>query len=268
MTIASLAARGVRVESPEPGVWTVEPQSIAGGDVTLEPDLSNAAPFLAAALVAGGTVTIRDWPDATTQVGAHLADLLPLLGARASRADGALTIDGGAGVRGGGSIPGIDLDLSLGGELAPTFVGLAALADGRSRITGIGHLRGHETDRLAALVHEVTALGGTARELDDGIEIEPSPLHGGIWHCYEDHRIATTGALIGLAVPGIELDDVATTAKTLPQFPELWGAMLARGGLSSAADAERIEIHDVGGLDTPPAAATRPTGEAAAGGLE
>lgn len=235
MTIASLAARGVRVESPEPGVWAVEPQPIAGGEVTLEPDLSNAAPFLAAALVAGGTVTVRDWPDATTQVGAHLAELLPRLGARVRHEGGALTVDGGDGVRGGRGIPGFDLDLSLGGELAPTFAGLAALADGPSRITGIGHLRGHETDRLAALVDDIRALGGTARELDDGIEVQPAPLHGGMWRCFEDHRMATTGALVGLAVPGVQLDDVATTSKTLPQFPQLWAGMIAPDGWSPTA---------------------------------
>lgn len=228
MTIACLAARGVTVQTPEPGTWIVEPQPIAGGEVTIEPDLSNAAPFLAAALVAGGTVTIEGWPDETTQVGAHLAELLGRLGARVSREAGALTVDGGDGVRGGGGIRGFELDLTLGGELAPTFAGLAALADGPSRITGIGHLRGHETDRLAALVTDIGALGGTARELDDGIEVEPATLHGGLWQCFEDHRMATTGALVGLAVPGVELDDVATTSKTLPEFPQLWAELVGR----------------------------------------
>lgn len=228
MTIACLAARGVTVDSPEPGYWLVEPQPISGGEVSIEPDLSNAAPFLAAALVAGGTVTIDDWPEQTTQVGAHLAELLGRLGARVSREGGALTVDGGDGVRGGGGIRGFELDLSLGGELAPTFAGLAALAEDPSRITGIGHLRGHETDRLAALVSDIEALGGTARELDDGIEVEPSTLHGGLWRCYEDHRMATTGAVVGLAVPGVELDDVATTAKTLPEFGQLWAQLVGR----------------------------------------
>jgi 3-phosphoshikimate 1-carboxyvinyltransferase len=194
--------------------------------VDIEPDLSNAAPFLVAALVAGGTVTITGWPDATTQVGAHLEHLLPLFGATVTRADGNLTVDGGAGVIGGARIDGVELDLSLGGELAPALVALAALANGPSRITGIGHLRGHETDRLAALAAEINALGGSVTELDDGLSIEPRPLHGGLWHAYEDHRMATAGAIIGLAVEGLEIDDVATTAKTLPQFPELWSRSL------------------------------------------
>jgi 3-phosphoshikimate 1-carboxyvinyltransferase len=226
MTIATLVARGVRASSPEPGFWVVEPGPIAALDVDLEPDLSNAAPFLVAALVAGGTVTIEGWPDATTQVGADLETILPRFGATVTRQDGALTVDGGAGVLGGSLPPGVDLDLSRGGELAPAIVALAALASGPSRITGIGHIRNHETDRLAALVTELSGLGASVTELDDGLAIEPAPLHGGDWHTYEDHRMATAGAIVGLAVEGVAIDDIATTAKTLPQFPALWSDLL------------------------------------------
>lgn len=222
MTVECLRARGVAVHSPEVGVWVVEPGPIAARDLVMEPDLSNAAPFLAAAVVAGGTVTIEDWPDATTQVGAQLEQLLPRFGATTSRDGGALTVDGGSGIRGGRRIDGVDLDLGEAGELAPTFVGLAALAASPSRITGIGHLRGHETDRLAALRTEIEKLGGSVAELDDGLEISPAPMHGGVWASYADHRMATTGALLGLAVDGLAVDDVATTAKTLPEFVELW----------------------------------------------
>ena len=220
MTIACLAARGVAVERPEPGVWIVPPSPIRALDVTIEPDLSNAAPFLAAALVAGGSVTIRGWPAETTQVGAQLASILPRFGARVVAADGAMTVTGM------GSISGVDLDLSAAGELAPALVALAALADSPSRIVGIGHLRGHETDRLAALGAELNALGGDVDESQDGLEIHPAGLHAGAWRSYDDHRMATAGAIIGLAVPGVEIDDIATTAKTLPQFPELWAAMV------------------------------------------
>jgi 3-phosphoshikimate 1-carboxyvinyltransferase len=234
MTIATLARRGIVVESPEPGVWVVPPGPISGAGIAIEPDLSNAAPFLAAALITGGTVTIGGWPDATTQVGDHLAALLPRYGATVTRTpetgDGitssALTVDGGAGLRGGVALPGVDLDLSEGGELAPTFAALAALAGSPGRITGIGHLRGHETDRLAALATELNALGGRVTELDDGLAFEPAELHGGLWHSYEDHRMATTGALIGLAADGVEVDDIETTAKTLPEFPQLWADMV------------------------------------------
>ncbi len=235
MTIATLAARGVIVENPEPGVWVVPAGPISALEVMIEADLSNAAPFLAAALVAGGTVTIDGWPDATTQVGAQLEQLLPRFGATVSRQNGALTIDGGLGVRGGAALPGVDLDLSEAGELAPTLAALAALASGPSRLTGIGHLRGHETDRLAALRDDIDGLGGAVTERDDGLEIEPKPLHGGAWRAYEDHRMATSGALIGLVVDGVEVDDIGTTAKTLPEFPELWAEMLRGPAAVSAA---------------------------------
>lgn len=228
MTIACLAARGVVVENPEPGLWVVPPSPIRAIDVAIEPDLSNAAPFLVAALVAGGSVTITGWPAETTQVGAQLARILPRFGARVVVADGAMTVTST------GTISGVDLDLSEAGELAPALVALAALAHSPSRIVGIGHLRGHETDRLAALAAELNALGGDVDESEDGLEIHPAPLHAGAWRSYEDHRMATAGAIIGLAVPGVEIDDIATTAKTLPQFPRLWAAMLA--GHRPAAD--------------------------------
>jgi 3-phosphoshikimate 1-carboxyvinyltransferase len=235
MTIATLAARGVAVESPSPGVWRVPPTPISAVEITIETDLSNAAPFLAAAMVAGGTVTIAGWPDATTQVGAQLEQLLPRFGAIVRRDGHSLTVDGGAGVRGGAAPPAAELDLSEAGELAPTFAALAALASGPSRLTGIGHLRGHETDRLAALRENIERLGGSVTELDDGLTIEPAPLHGGPWLAYEDHRMATTGALLGLAVDGIEVDDIGSTAKTLPEFAQLWSEMLL--GKHAAADA-------------------------------
>jgi len=226
MTIATLAARGVVVESPEPGVWVVPAAEILGIEVDIEPDLSNAAPFLVAALVAGGRVSIGGWPWSTTQVGAHLETLLPLFGATATRDGDSLTIDGGDGIRGGARLPGADIDLAIGGELAPAIVALAALASEPSRITGIGHLRGHETDRLAALAAEINGLGGDVTELDDGLAITPRPLHGGEWKSYEDHRMATAGAIVGLAVEGVVVDDIATTAKTLPQFPQLWAELV------------------------------------------
>jgi len=227
MTLAALRARDVSASSPAPGVWRVEPGPIAAVDTVIEPDLSNAAPFLAAALVAGGRVAIGGWPEATTQVGDSLRELLPRYGATVSRRGDAVVVEA-PGV-GAGPLPAVDLDLSEGGELAPTFAALAALGAGPARLTGIGHLRGHETDRLAALAEDLGALGAAVRILDDGLEIAPAPLHGGRWRSFADHRIATTGALLGLVVDGVELDDVATTAKTLPEFPQLWAALVASG---------------------------------------
>lgn len=226
MTVACLRARGVIVSEPERGVWRVEPGPISGIDIDMEPDLSNAAPFLAAALIAGGAVTIPHWPRTTTQVGDDLGGYFEEFGAKVTRDERGLTVDGGPGVLGGRPIRGVTLDLSTGGELAPSLIALAALATTPSTFTGIAHLRGHETDRLRALVTEINRLGGNATELPDGVHIEPATLHGGEWQSYHDHRMATAGAIIGLAVDGVGVDNIGTTAKTLPDFPAMWTAML------------------------------------------
>ncbi len=230
MTVEALAHRGIHVERPAVGEWIVPAGPIRAKDVAIEPDLSNAAPFLAAAMVTGGSVTVTGWPLHSTQPGALLADILSEMGARVSRRGGALTVSAGE------RIAGLELDLSAAGELAPTLFGLAAFADGPTTLHGIGHIRGHETDRIAALVGNLRSLGGEAHELDDGIRIVPQPLRGGEWKAHHDHRLATTGALIGLRVPGVEIDDIGTTAKTLPQFAGLWHAML---GLDEGTDAAR-----------------------------
>jgi 3-phosphoshikimate 1-carboxyvinyltransferase len=221
MTVEALGHRGVHVERPAPGQWIVPPGPIRAKDVAIEPDLSNAAPFLAAALVTGGQVSVLGWPAHSTQPGAQLPELLQAFGARSSRRHGMLTVTGGD------RIHGVDLDLAAVGELTPTLVGLAALADTPSTFTGIGHIRGHETDRIAALVANIRGIGGEAEELPDGLRVVPRALTGGLWRAHHDHRLATTGALIGLAVPGVQVDDIGTTAKTLPEFPALWARMLA-----------------------------------------
>lgn len=223
MTLDCLAKRGVKVSSPEPAVWRVEPGPISGGTVAIEPDLSNAGPFLAAAMVAGGTVFVEGWPDSTTQVGDEFDGILQQMGAKIIRRDGGLEITGT------GKIHGLDIDLSIGGELTPVIAALAALADSPTVIRGVAHLRGHETDRLAALATEINRIGGIARETPDGLEIDPSDsLHGELWHTYEDHRMATAGAIIGLRVPGILIEDIKVTSKTMPNFDQLWQAMLGQ----------------------------------------
>jgi 3-phosphoshikimate 1-carboxyvinyltransferase len=234
MTVETLAHRGVHVERPATGEWIVPAGPVRGKDVTIEPDLSNAAPFLAAAMIAGGSVSVPGWPAHSTQPGAMLTDILTLMGARAVRRGGALTVTAGAGIQG------IDLDLSAAGELTPTIFALAAFADAPSTLHGIGHIRGHETDRIAALVAELRGLGGEAHELADGIRIVPRPLQGGTWHAHHDHRMATTGALIGLAVPGVEVDDIGTTAKTMPDFPQMWRRMLTGEGVPGALTEESM----------------------------
>ena len=226
MTIEVLRARGVEVDSPEVGRWIVKPSPISAIDVQIEPDLSNAAPFLAAAVVTGGSVTISGWPVETTQVGNDLLKILPLFGASVSRDGDKVTVTGLSDEAGYPVVHGIMLDLTTGGELAPAIVAVAALASSPSTITGIGHIRHHETDRLAALANEINKLGGKVTELEDGLHIEPAELHGGVWLSYEDHRMATSGAIIGLVVSGVEVENIGTTSKTLPEFPELWSALV------------------------------------------
>ena len=216
MTIQMLAEQGVEVRVPEPGTWVVAPGPIHALDRVIEPDLSNAAPFLAAAMVTCGSVTVPDWPIATTQPGDALRDLLAEMGATVSHDGHGLTVSMA------GPIRGIDADLHDVGELTPTIAALAALADSPSELRGIAHLRGHETDRLAALAHEITRLGGDAVETDDGLRIRPALLHGGRMSTYADHRMATAAAIIGLHVHGVWVEDIDTTAKTLPRFAERW----------------------------------------------
>jgi 3-phosphoshikimate 1-carboxyvinyltransferase len=222
MTLSMLCFAGAYATAPERGVWRVEPGPIHGREWLIEPDLSNAAPFLAAAVVTGGRVTIASWPAATTQAGDALRDLLTAMGASVQ-----VTAEGLV-VSGTGTITGLDADLHDVGELTPTVAALAALATTPSTLRGIGHLRGHETDRLAALATELTRLGGDVTEQSDRLTIRPQPMHGGVWRSYADHRMATAGAVIGLVIDGVAVDDIACTTKTLPDFPGMWTAMLGR----------------------------------------
>ena len=242
MTVEALRARGVEVAQPSPTEWHVAPGPIAARDLVIEPDLSNAAPFLLAAVVAGGEVRIPNWPEATTQVGDLLRTLLPLFGAEVSF-DGTTLVCRMAEGLAAAPRPGVEIDFAeAGGELAPNLAAVCALLSSESRLTSIGHLRGHETDRVAALAAELRRVGADVDELDDALVIRPGELHGALWQCYEDHRMATSGALVGLAVEGVELDDVACTSKTLPQFAAMWGRMLAGGPEESSTSFVALEL--------------------------
>lgn len=228
MTVDMLRAVGAQVDEPEtggePDVWRVSHSALLGRDLTIEPDLSNAQPFLAAALVTGGRVTIPDWPERTTQPGDALREIFTEMGGSCELTT---TPNGTALVfTGSGRIHGIDVDLGEVGELTPGIAAVAALADSPSTLRGVAHLRLHETDRLAALTKEINELGGDVTETEDGLHIRPRPLHGGVFRTYDDHRMATAGSVIGLAVKDVRIENVATTAKTLPDFPQMWAEML------------------------------------------
>jgi 3-phosphoshikimate 1-carboxyvinyltransferase len=221
MSVAMLRERGVQVDDSEPNRWVVAPGPIRALDTAIEPDLSNAAPFLAAAVVTGGSVTVTGWPLETTQPGGQLPEIFSRFGAEVSLGADGLT------VRGTGRIAGVDLDLSEVGELTPVLAAIAVLADGPSYLRGIAHLRNHETDRLAALETEFNALGGDVNQTADGLEIRPKPLHGGLFGTYHDHRMAHAAAVVGLAVDGVAIENIGTTAKTMPEFPDLWSALVS-----------------------------------------
>ncbi|MDO5728139.1 MAG: 3-phosphoshikimate 1-carboxyvinyltransferase [Actinomycetaceae bacterium] len=226
MTVSTLRARGIRVDTPNERTFTVSCGTISPLDITIEPDLSNAGPFLAAALVTGGRVSIPDWPAETTQAGNEWISIVRDMGGIVSTR-GSLTVSAGEQIRG------IKQDFSQVGELVPTVTALAALATTPSELTGIGHLRGHETDRLSALANELRTLGIDVIEGPDYLRIDPTngwrerlPKRIDL-RSYHDHRMATFGAIIGLSVPGVRVENIATTSKTLPDFPTMWEAMLA-----------------------------------------
>ncbi len=223
MTVAMLRAAGVEVDTAETNTWRVAPGPVRGGDADVEPDLTNATVFLAAAAATGGEVTVSGWPHRTTQAGDAIRGVLAAMGASVVLDERGLT------VHGPDRLDGVDADLHDVGELAPTVAALAALAAEPSVLRGIGHLRGHETDRLAALATEIGALGGTVSETPDGLTIRPAPLRADPdrpWCAHDDHRMATAGAILGLVVTGLTVDDIGATTKTLPDFPGMWDAML------------------------------------------
>ncbi|MGA8046240.1 MAG: 3-phosphoshikimate 1-carboxyvinyltransferase, partial [Dermatophilaceae bacterium] len=221
MTIETLRDVGAVVDDTAPETWSVAPGPLGALDVVVEPDLSNAAPFLAAAAVTGGRVRVPGWPGYTTQAGDAFRDILDAMGADVHLDRDHLE------VRGTGGLSGVDVDLHDAAELTPVVAAIAALADSPTWIRGVGHIRGHETDRIAALARELTALGAQVSETEDGLHIRPGPLSGGHFRTYGDHRMVMAAAVLGLAVPGIVVEDVGTVAKTLPTFTALWDRMLA-----------------------------------------
>lgn len=224
MTVEVIRDAGGVVDDGVADTWRVEPGGLRGLDVVVEPDLSNAGAFLAAALVTGGRVTVPGWPQHTTQAGDALRDILDAMGAAVHLDRSGLTVTRE------GAVNGLDVDLHDASELTPVVAALAALADGPSIIRGVAHIRGHETDRLAALRTELERVGAHVDELEDGLRITPGPLRPAIWRTYADHRMVMAGAVLGLAVPGLVVEDAATVAKTMPTFTALWERMLGRPG--------------------------------------
>jgi 3-phosphoshikimate 1-carboxyvinyltransferase len=235
MTTVMLRQAGVEVDDSVPNRWRVHAGAVAARHWDVEPDLTNAVPFLAAAVVSGGTVRITGWPATSVQPADNILSVLGKLNAVVTHNDSYLKVSGSA------DYAGFDVDLRAVGELTPSVAALAALASpgSVSRLSGIAHLRGHETDRLAALSTEINRLGGDCAETPDGLVITATPLHPGTWRAYADHRMAMAGAIVGLRVAGVQVDDIGATSKTLPEFPRLWAHMLAPGDDAGRDDGPR-----------------------------
>lgn len=232
MTVEMLRQAGVEVDDTVPNRWQVRPGPVAARHWEVEPDLTNAVPFLAAAVVSGGAVRITGWPATSVQPADDILSVFGKLNAVVVQSDSTLEVQGSAGY------DGFDVDLRAVGELTPSMAALAALATpgSVSRLSGVAHLRGHETDRLAALSTEINRLGGECSETPDGLVITATPLRPGVWQAYADHRMAMAGAIVGLRVAGVQVDDIGATTKTLPEFPRLWAQML--GDPTDGADRE------------------------------
>jgi 3-phosphoshikimate 1-carboxyvinyltransferase len=228
MTVSMLGARGVKIDDSQPGRWLVAAGPIMARNERIEPDLSNAAAFLAAGVLSGGQVQVPGWPLMTTQPGDLIRHVLEQLGAGITRDADALQATAT------GALRGTTIDLHAASELTPVVAALAAFAEGTTTISGVAHIRGHETDRLAAIEAELASLGVDVRQTADGVVIEGAgPTGAGlqptrVLRSYADHRMAHMAALLGLVVPGVQLDDVDTVAKTMPDFTARWQAMLAQ----------------------------------------
>lgn len=224
MTVKMLADRQVDIECPSANCWIVPEQMIAGLDENIEPDLTTSAAFLAAAALTGGKVSVPRWPSETTQPGKMIVGILEKMGAKAELSNSTMTVFGT------GQLSGQNFDLSKCSELTPVVAGLAAFASGETVIRGVGHIRGHETDRIMALVEMLNQVGVAASELPDGLritgsaalEVENPNLKPALVSSYADHRMAHVGALLGLLIPGVRVDDVSCTSKTLPGFDKHW----------------------------------------------
>jgi 3-phosphoshikimate 1-carboxyvinyltransferase len=234
MTVQMLRSAGAAVDASTPDTWQVAPGRLTGRAWQIEPDLSGAVPFFAAALVSGGEVTVTGWPSKSVQPLERVKELIAMLGGKLSRGQEGLTVTGT------GQLNGIDVSLADVGELTPVFAALATLADGPSTLRGVAHIRHHETDRISALARELSALGAGITEHADGLTIVPRPLTGGVFHTYADHRMAHAAAVIGLRVPGVSVDDVSCTSKTLPSFPALWEALAGHTEVGGKAGGQAV----------------------------
>ena len=212
MTLAVLRDFGVDAGTDgERRLW-VRPGGLRATDHRIEPDASSASYFLAAAAVCGGRVRVPDLGTSSLQGDARFADVLRAMGAVVDRGPA------GTEVRGTGRLQGIDIDLTDMPDMAQTVAAVAVFADGPTTVRGVEVIRGHETDRIAAVVAELRRCGLDADEHPDGFTVHPGTPRATRVETYRDHRMAMSFAVVGLAASGIEIADPGCVAKTFPDF--------------------------------------------------
>ena len=219
ITRAVMAEFGHGAVSVDDGEIDVEPGSYRGRDYTVEPDASSASYPLAAAAICGGRVKVPGLTSRSIQGDAGFSDVLATMGCTAARGDASTMVEGGRGLRG------VDIDMVDLSDLVPTLAAVAVFADTPTRIRGVGFIRAKESDRLGDLCAELRRLGAEADDTDDGLTIEPAILHGSRLQTHDDHRLAMAFGLIGLRVPGVEIDDPDVVSKSWPGYWEMLGGL-------------------------------------------
>jgi 3-phosphoshikimate 1-carboxyvinyltransferase len=211
-TLAVMASFGVTVRTPQPLHFVIAaPQHYQARSYAIEPDASAASYFFAAAAITRGEVTVEGLSRGGLQGDVAFCDCLRQMGCEVRNAADRITMLGRP-------LRGIDADLSAMSDTAPTLAAVALFAEGPTTIRGVAHIRHKESDRIHALATELRKLGATVDERPDGLEIIPGPLHGAEIDTYDDHRMAMSLALVGLAVPGVVIRNPACVAKTYPHF--------------------------------------------------
>jgi 3-phosphoshikimate 1-carboxyvinyltransferase len=193
-----------------PAMYTAEAPYV------VEPDASTASYLFAAAAICGGRVRIDGLGRGSAQGDLAFVDVLARMGAEVELAADHVE------VRHHGELQGVDVDMSEISDTAQTLAAVAVFASSPTRVRGISFVRGKETDRIAAVVHELRRCGIDAVEERDGFTVVPGVVQPTTVRTYGDHRMAMSFALIGLRVSGIEIEDPGCVAKT---FPEYWTAL-------------------------------------------
>ena len=190
----------------------------------VEPDASAASYFWAAAAITSGTVVVEGLGADSIQGDARFTALLADMGAGVDEDEAGTRVTGGP-------LQGVDVDLSDISDTAPTLGVVAAVAGTPTTVRGIGFVRGKESDRIAAVVSELRRCGVEARELADGFTVAPPPAPvGARVRTYDDHRIAMAFSVLGLVVPGMQIENPGCVAKTFPGFYETLEALRMPGG--------------------------------------